>query len=652
MKIKYRSEINGIRTIAVFAVIFYHIKLPFITLFFRGGFLGVDIFFVISGYLLTSIILKELETDGKFSFTNFYERRARRILPALFFVMLASLPFAWMYLLPTTFIDFSKSILTSIYFISNYYFYNLNLESTYFTTYNEPFLHTWSLSVEEQFYILFPVIIFFCFKFLKNYLTTILIAGLLISLLLADLGGKIHNSYYSSLIFYNPITRFFEFLAGSLLARLEFNYGRSNNKFLNQCMPIIGLFLIICSFIFFYGGPVANQWNIQSINQWSIPMPNPSFYTLVTIVGTMLLIWFSKKGELVTDILSSKLFVGLGLISYSLYLWHYPLIIFSKMLNKINPLGNLTIIIFTVIISILSYRYIEQPFRNKKLISNKKFLTIIFLLLITITLFSFAIIKKEGFPNRFNTYQKFTLDNKFYIKKIESEITKNIPIFTNSNKKKILIIGDSLGRDLYYSLMANRDLFDNYEFSFYLARIKCLPEFLENKTNCNGTNESTTIVKNYKNANILLLSSTWDDRDDRQSIYKINSIIKKDKKIVVASSPPHFGPGTGGIYTIIDKFVLKNNRLPDEFEKLKIKKDYFNKINKNTYIWNRELKEIMIELNIKYLDRFDYSCNLKKKECDFVTENEEKIYFDHGHYTLVGAKYFGKRIYEMNWLKF
>jgi peptidoglycan/LPS O-acetylase OafA/YrhL len=117
MKIKYRPEINGIRTIAVFAVIFYHIKLPFLALFFRGGFLGVDIFFVISGYLLTSIILKELETEGKFSFTNFYERRARRILPALFFVMLVSLPFAWMYLIPTTFIDFSKSILSSITFI-------------------------------------------------------------------------------------------------------------------------------------------------------------------------------------------------------------------------------------------------------------------------------------------------------------------------------------------------------------------------------------------------------------------------------------------------------------------------------------------------------------------------------------------------------
>ena len=104
-------------------------------------------------------------------------------------------------------------------------------------------------------------------------------------------------------------------------------------------------------------------------------------------------------------------------------------------------------------------------------------------------------------------------------------------------------------------------------------------------------------------------------------------------------------------YSLIQQ-IMKKDFISDHFKKLKIKKDYFNKINKNTYIWNRELKEIMIELNIKYLDRFDYSCNLKKKECDFVTENEEKIYFDYGHYTLEGAKYFGKRIYEMNWLKF
>ena len=159
MKLDYRPEIDGLRAIAVGAVILYHAQ---ITIFghqpFDGGFIGVDIFFVISGYLITSIILKELVTTGSFSFKNFYERRIRRILPVLFFVILMSLPFAWMYLMPTSLIDFSKSILYSLGFSSNFYFYHSGLEYAE-SGLLKPFLHTWSLSVEEQYYILFPIVL-------------------------------------------------------------------------------------------------------------------------------------------------------------------------------------------------------------------------------------------------------------------------------------------------------------------------------------------------------------------------------------------------------------------------------------------------------------------------------------------------------------
>ena len=150
MKFNYRPEIDGLRAIAVVAVIFYHAQ---ITIFgqqpFKGGFVGVDIFFVISGYLITSIILKELMSTGSFSFKNFYERRIRRILPALLVVMLASLPFAWMYLIPTSFLDFSKSILYSLGFTSNYYFHYTGQQYGAVSGLLKPFLHTWSLSIEE-----------------------------------------------------------------------------------------------------------------------------------------------------------------------------------------------------------------------------------------------------------------------------------------------------------------------------------------------------------------------------------------------------------------------------------------------------------------------------------------------------------------------
>jgi len=179
MKLSYRPEIDGLRAISIGAVILYHAQItiaghePFKP--FKGGFIGVDIFFVISGYLITSIILKELATTGSFSFKNFYERRIRRIVPVLLFVILVSLPFAWKYLIPSAFIDFSKSILYSLGFSSNFYFHYSGQVYGARDGLFVPFLHTWSLSIEEQYYILFPIILLFTFKYFRNYLIYILI---------------------------------------------------------------------------------------------------------------------------------------------------------------------------------------------------------------------------------------------------------------------------------------------------------------------------------------------------------------------------------------------------------------------------------------------------------------------------------------------
>ena len=295
MKLTYRPEIDGLRAIAVGAVILYHAR---ITIFdyqpFKGGFIGVDIFFVISGYLITSIILKELVTTGSFSFKNFYERRIRRILPALIFVMLVSLPFAWMYLFSSNFIDFSKSILYSLGFSSNFYFHFSGQQYGAESGLLKPFLHTWSLSVEEQFYILFPIILLISFKYFKKYLIYILIIGFLISLGLADWGSR----NYPSLNFYILPTRGWEILAGSILAYIEITQGyRSKTKILNLLLPSFGLILIGHSILFF------NESTFH-----------PSFYTFSPVIGVCLIIWFSSKDEFVTKILSTKLFVGIGFI--------------------------------------------------------------------------------------------------------------------------------------------------------------------------------------------------------------------------------------------------------------------------------------------------------------------------------------------------
>ena len=185
---EYRPEIDGLRAIAVLSVVFYHAQFVFFgTDWFEGGFIGVDIFFVISGYLITRIILNELVASNNFSFLDFYERRARRILPALLLVMAASLPFAWQSLMPTDLVEYSQSILASLSFSSNFFFYFKTTEYGADSALLKPLLHTWSLGVEEQFYILFPIVCLLVWRSEKKFLLTIIVIMTLLSIQFADL---------------------------------------------------------------------------------------------------------------------------------------------------------------------------------------------------------------------------------------------------------------------------------------------------------------------------------------------------------------------------------------------------------------------------------------------------------------------------------
>ena len=236
MSLKYRPEIDGLRAIAVFAVILYHAEFNFGSYNpFKGGFIGVDVFFVISGYLITSILLREM-SEGKFNFTRFYERRARRILPALFTVMSASLPFAYYTMLPKAVIEYAGSILSVLAFGSNIWFWR---EDSYWAAPSalKPFLHTWSLSVEEQFYVFFPIILLLLYKFAQRYITAIFAFGFLFSLLLSHFG----SAYFPKATFFLLPTRAWELLAGVVLAKIEIEEGRMGRPFLDFVMPIISL---------------------------------------------------------------------------------------------------------------------------------------------------------------------------------------------------------------------------------------------------------------------------------------------------------------------------------------------------------------------------------------------------------------------------
>jgi peptidoglycan/LPS O-acetylase OafA/YrhL len=449
MKLLYRPEIDGLRAIAISAVILYHAQITILGhIPFKGGFIGVDIFFVISGYLITSIILKELVTTGSFSFKYFYERRIIRILPVLVLTILASLPFAWIYLLPSSFVDFSKSILYSLGFTSNLYFHYsgqvYGAENGLF----KPFLHTWSLSIEEQYYFLFPLVFFFFFKYFRKYLIYILILVFILSLGLADWGSRNHPSFN----FYILPTRVWELIAGSILAYFEITKGhRSKNLNLNSILPVIGFILIIYSIIYF-----------------NDKMFHPSFYTLFPVAGACLIIWFSNKGELITRILSSKLFVRTGLISYSLYLWHYPIFAFAR-INDVFDGGiiyKLIFVLITIILSITTYNFIEVPSRNRKKKTVRIFYYIYFttIFLITINLLSLFY---KGFSFRVPELLRDDLSKRFHLVNEKNEKCQNHPdgcSFNATSNKKIFIVGDSHMAALAYDLK-DRVISKSYQFN-------------------------------------------------------------------------------------------------------------------------------------------------------------------------------------------
>lgn len=344
---RYRPEIDGLRAIAVIPVILFHAGFPL----FSGGFVGVDIFFVISGYLITTIILTDLQA-GQFSLLTFYERRARRILPALYVVMASCLPFAWLWLMPSDAKDFSNSVLAVLVFASNIFFWQSN---NYFDAGSDlkPLLHTWSLGVEEQFYVLFPIFLMLAWRLGRKR-----IVGLLTIVALLSLASAVYaTSTKPVAAFFLLPTRGWELAMGSLIAfHLE---GKARDQFppaLKQILSLVGLGLIAGAALTF-----------------TKETPFPGFYALVPTVGAGLIIVFGSSETFVGRLLASRVLVGVGLISYSAYLWHQPLLSFARHRSLMEP-GELVIAGIIVLVFGLAYvtwRYVETPFRRGNILPQR-----------------------------------------------------------------------------------------------------------------------------------------------------------------------------------------------------------------------------------------------------------------------------------------
>ena len=380
----YRSDIDGLRAIAVLAVVFYHsgiiVKGNHL---FDGGFLGVDIFFVISGYLITRIIWLDL-AEGRFQFIHFYQRRIRRILPILMFVMVMSLPFGWLFLFPSQLIDYSNTLITAMLFTSNLYIYFSGQDYAAESALLKPFLHTWSLAVEEQFYVLYPVVLVLCYKWIRKYATLLLILIFCLSLMFSTWASY----HYSSLSFYILPTRIWELLAGAFVFNMQWQ--NRGNKIFNlapDILVLVGLGLMF--------------WSFAEFDENTI---HPSIWTVIPVVGACLVIRYGDRSAIARYLLSNKLMSSIGLISYSFYLWHYPIFAFARHSEiLIHGVWQLCLLILlSGLLAACSYIWIEKPFRDKNKDLRLLLIPIVALMLIIILSTGINIFYK-GLPDRISS---------------------------------------------------------------------------------------------------------------------------------------------------------------------------------------------------------------------------------------------------------
>ena len=610
MKINYRPEIDGLRAIAVLTVIFYHAEINF----FKGGFIGVDIFIVISGYVITKLFF-----SNNYSLNNFIEKRIRRLFPALLLMILTATLFSYFFLLPIHFMNLGQSLIANMFSISNFlFFYQTNYWDSAVLT--KPLLHTWSISLEIQFYIFISVI----FALFRNYFLKIILFFFFISIFLIlffdntvfEINVREFNLNNYFLIF----ARLWEFLLGSIIAFVlnikKFdNYLKKLNFFHN-----FGLLVILISLFI-----------IQT------PINYPNLSTFIPVLGSAIII-LSSNNQNSHFLLNNSFLIHIGKISYSLYLWHFPIFIFFFYCFDFNLSfsNKIYALLITYFISLISYKFVELPFYQKKFLQKKIFFLLITLgfvfILILGVLISSQILKSKLYLNYLKIKNNFPNYNFF-------QIPKRIVLdnqFTNSGKIKILICGDSHGFDLAYALQSNSEIKKKYEIE------------LSSFGSCLNDTSLKINKSDYVLSSIQIEGSRYNKFEDIEKLYKIVK-TKYNKKFIIVSATPEFQTDSD----LLLNYLVQNNISKDDLIKNipSINRYFYNNLKFNITNINKKLFIISKNLNVIFLNKFDYICNEDVKFCYGIDQEGKKLFFDYSHYTNDGAIFFGKKIYETNWLK-
>lgn len=632
---RYRPEIDGLRALAVVPVIFYHAGFDA----FAGGFVGVDVFFVISGYLITAILAQDI-LSNRYSLAKFYERRARRILPALLLVSLSCIPFAWKWMTPLEYQDFSQSLVAVVTFSSNIFFWS---QTEYFAPAVElkPLLHTWSLAVEEQFYVIFPLLLFAALR------SSIHAAVALVSVTgAASFALSVYGAYnMPSAAFYLIPFRAWELGVGALLALAPHRDERLRPA-VTSLLSFSGLALIV-----------------YAIATFDHKTPFPGYHALAPVLGTALLIRFSGPADFVGRLMRLPPVVGIGLISYSLYLWHQPIFAFLRIRSLYDPPPShfYGAIALTTVLAMMTWKFVETPFRKRDQISRRTLITAASLASILAASVGLAGHFMAGFPNatadRANVQAvEYRLrDNYGLSRTCKEEFTLSDDCRTGE-APELVVWGDSFAMHLIDGLLASKPDAELIQFTKsgcgpVLGLAPLDPAWPQDSTvNCMAFNNQvfewlaanpgikyavlSTLVTRYHEADRRFFtdqgfrSADWDFAVER-FVATLDALQDLGITPVLVSPPPRFGGSIGTCLRRAEFFGIDINQCD-------YPRSAYESAQADTI---RFLEAVQKHHRVLWLD--DLICASDRCATAF---GDTLLYTDYGHFSHEGSAELGRRI--------
>jgi peptidoglycan/LPS O-acetylase OafA/YrhL len=630
---KYRPDIDGLRAIAVIAVVVFH----YFPKNMRGGFVGVDIFFVISGYLISSFIFSGVR-QGKFSFLEFYARRARRIFPALIVVLFSSIVFAWFALFPPDFMDLGRHVAGGVAFISNFFFWQ---ETGYFDNraIEKPLLHLWSLGVEEQFYIIWPLFVFLFMK-KKNGLLALIVGAVVLSFFTSLILAKTDPSAD----FFLPFGRFWQLLCGASLAYFEFNKNLVQSSFAERIKKRVDAFNIPFGYA-----------NITSITGFSLLIISifalndklfyPSYWAILPTLGSTALIMAGQSAWINRVVLAHPVCIFVGLISYPLYLWHWPVLSFTHYLydDRVPAFVRFGLIAASFALAWLTYKFIETPIRKQKPLSfaviNVSGLCLI------VGCAGLFIYNNKGFGTRYDEHIR-TLVN-FNGRKASDYLTESKCFVEPSNdvailqecskkpdepnKQTLMLLGDSYAGHLYAGLKAKFGQTWNVR---QITSSGCPPLFnFKSKFSpkCSELNAKILELLKDNPPERVMLSARWGFYNNWRDVASTVAALRQIgvKQIDMIGPVPEW---THNLNRLLYDFAIKNKTIPErvlfglkpEIAELDV-----------------QVRDFATKHNIRYISALSALCD--EKGClTYVNGNSGALTsFDAGHLTREGSIYLG-----------